>query len=62
MKELSTQEMTEVNGGALPAVAWFAAGVIARSAIGQAVKSTVKTAAAGFIGGVTGAAVKDAAE
>ncbi|WP_334021093.1 hypothetical protein [Alteromonas sp. S015] len=57
MKELTIKETKEVSAGIAPVV-WFAAGVIARSAIGGAIRSTVKTAFQGFVGGATGAALR----
>jgi lactobin A/cerein 7B family class IIb bacteriocin len=58
MKELSIQEIKEVNGGIAPVI-WFAAGVIARSAIGSAIRSTVKTAVTSFGTVATGTAVRN---
>ncbi|GEM_PF-3909260 len=60
MKNLSNAEVKNVNGGFAPVV-WFAAGVIARSAIGTAVRSTVRTAYTSFATGVVVGGLKSSA-
>ena len=58
MKDLSTAEASQVSGGIAPVV-WFAAGIIARSAIGTAAKSAAKTAFQAFVGGAVAAALRE---